>query len=113
MSLVVGYDTEHDSDEALAGRLLRTLCDAYSGHAWFITIRGGIIQVKDLDIHPNWGMSLHYTQVNHDAAVMKREVIRAAGEFLERANLARGRKTEEKVKHVDGIPDKHMVRAGL
>ncbi len=113
MTGIVGYDTEHDSDEALAGRILRTLCDHYPGHGWFVLIRGGVIQVKDMDIHPNWGMALHYTKVNHDAAVMKREVIRAAGEFLERANLARGRKTEDRALAVEGIPDKDMARARL
>jgi hypothetical protein len=113
MTLVVGFDTEHEADESLAGRILRTLCDAYPGHGWFVVIRSGIIQVKDMDIHPNWGMALHYSKVNNDAAAMKKAVIRAAGEFLERANLARGAKADDKPTHVDGIPDKHLVRNGL
>lgn len=113
MEAIVGYDTEHDSDEGLASRILRTLVDAYPGHGWYVTIRGGIIQVKDMDVHPNWGMALHYTQVTHDAAELKKSVLRAAGEFLERANMARGRKTEDRVTGVEGIPDKDLVRARL
>lgn len=113
MSAIVGYETEHDSDEGLASRILRVLVEAYPAHGWFVLIRGGVIQVKNLDWHPNWGMALHYTQVTSDSKVMAQEVRRAAGEFLERANVARGANTGERVTHIEGIPDKHLARAGL
>lgn len=113
MNNVVGYDTEHDRDETLAGQILRTLVDHYPGHGWFVLIKGGIIQIKDMDINPQWGMALHYSQVNNDAAEMKKSVIRAAGEFLERANLRRGKKDETPVEHVEGIPDKHLMRGRI
>jgi hypothetical protein len=48
------------------------------------------IEIKNSEWSPSWGMALHYTQVTHDAAALKRDVIRSAGEFLERANVARG-----------------------
>lgn len=84
-SPVVGIDVEHDRDDPLAMRMLQDLCQAYPGHAWFVVIRGGIIHIKDMDMHPDWGMALHYTKVANDAGDTKRQVLRAAGEFLERA----------------------------
>ena len=112
--MIVGYDTEHDADESLAGGILRTLIDAYPGHAWFVLIRGGVIQVKNTEWHHAWGMSLHYSQVIHDAKVMKAEVIRAAGEFLERAHVARGMKNDgDSVRRIEGVPQKHMDEAML
>lgn len=110
---IVGYDTEHDRDEPLAGRILRTLCDHYPGHGWFVLIRGGVIQVKDMDIHPNWGMALHYTQVTNDDKAMRQSVVRAAGEFLERAGIKRGEKGEEWGGSVEGVPDRDLIRARL
>lgn len=110
---VVGYDTEHDSDETLAREILGYVLAAYPGHGWYVVIRGGVVQVKDLDINPNWGMVLHYTQMKDDATERKRQVVRAAGEFLERANLKRGAMVEGQVVHaVEGIPQKHMARGG-
>lgn len=110
---VVGYDTEHDSDETLAKEILGIVLHAYPGHGWFVVIRGGVVHVKDMDLNPNWGMCLHYTQMKDDATERKRQVLRAAGEFLERANMRRGAKDMgQVVRHVDGIPDKHMARGG-
>jgi hypothetical protein len=88
---LVGIDVEHDRDDPLAMRMLQDLCAAYPGHAWFVVIRGGIIHIKDMDLHPDWGMALHYTQVTNDAADMKKQVLRAAGEFLERAHIIKGK----------------------
>lgn len=113
MDLVVGYDTEHERDEPMAEQMLADLCRAYSGHAWFVIIKGGVVQVKDMDLHPQWGMVLHYSQIKDDAADRKKQLLHAAGEFLERANLKRGRKTDDVALSVEGIPDKHMARARL
>ena len=93
----------------MAGEMVNDLCRAYPGHAWFVLIKGGIVQVKDMDIHPEWGMTLHYSQINGDANERKKSVLRAAGEFLERAHLKRGAKTEAHGA-VEGIPDKDLVR---
>lgn len=112
MATVVGYDTEHDCDERMAGQILYDLCQAYPGHGWFITIKGGVVQIKDLDISEKWCMALHYSQIKADAKDRKRQVIRSAGEWLERANLYRGIK-KEKAMSLEGIPDKDMVRARL
>lgn len=113
MTQVVGYDTEHQADEPMAAQMVFDLCQAYPGHGWFVVIKGGIVHVKDLDLNDKWGMCLHYSQVKGDAKDRKRDVLRAAGEFLERANLKRGAATGQVVRHIEGVPDRHMTRVGM
>lgn len=110
MSLVVGYDTEHDRDEPMAREIVNTLVTSYPGHGWFVLIKGGVVQVKNLDWSDKYGMVLHYSQLGSDANDRKKQIVRAAGEFLERAQVKRGGKTEQVVKHIEGIPDKHVAR---
>lgn len=88
---IVGIDVEHDRDDGMAMQIIRDLCAAYPGHSWFVVIRGGILHIKDMDLHPDWGMCIHYTDVKADAADRKKQVLRAAGEFLERATRKLGR----------------------
>ena len=110
---VVGYDTEFDCDEPMAREIVHNLCTTYPGHGWFVVVKGGVVHVKDMDINPQWGMCLHYSQMKDDATERKKQVIRAAGEFLERANLARGAKSaDQRVTAVDGIPQKQLARMG-
>jgi hypothetical protein len=87
---VVGIDCEHDRDDPMAMQMVKDLCEAHPGHAWFVVIRGGIVHVKDMDLHPDWGMALHYNQIKGDAADRKKQVLWAAGEFLERASRLNG-----------------------
>ena len=64
--------------------------------------------IKNMDFPYNWGMNAKFKSFGHDAAVLKRQVIRMAGEWLERANLKRGRSNEDPIKHFEGIPDKYQ-----
>lgn len=105
---IVGMDVENDIDDQIAMQMIKDLCHAYPGHGWFVLIRGGIVQVKIMDINPYWGMALHYNDIKGDASKRKASLIRAAGEFLERCNLKRGSNTGEAVTKIDGVPDKFM-----
>jgi hypothetical protein len=58
-------------------------------------------------------MCLHYTQLKDDATERKRSIVRAAGEFLERAHLKRGAASGERVRSVEGISAKEMAKARL
>ena len=110
---IVGFDCERTVDEPIAGDILRALVDAYPGYQWFVLIRGGVIQVKVMNWSQNWGMVLHYVDVAHDANDRRRSTIRAAGEFLERANMIRGRAQERAIQKIEGVPDKYIERARL
>ncbi len=108
MSSIVGFDTEHDRDEPMARDIVNTLSTTYPGHGWFVLIRGGVVQIKNLDWSEGYGMVIHYSQLKSDANVSKREVVKAAGEFLERARVKRGAKTEQEVASVEGLPQKYF-----
>jgi hypothetical protein len=109
----VAADVEHDRDIPMAREIISALHAVYPGHEWFVLIRGGIIQIKKMEWHANWGIALPYSDLKGDAMARKRSVVRAAGEFLERGNAKRGGNTGEAVKHIDGIPDRHLRRIGL
>ena len=107
--VIVGIDAENEADETMAKGMLADLVHAYPGHAWFVSIKGGIVHVKDLDLNDKWGMCLHYGQIKGDANDRKRDVLRAAGEFLERANVARGAKrADQNVRSIEGVAQKWM-----
>jgi len=106
---VVGFDTEHDRDEPLARDIVNTLCQHYPGFGWHVNIKGGGIYIKNLDWSDKWGMWLKTNNVNHDAAVLKRQVVMQAGEFLERAWVKRGASDGSVVKSIEGVPQKHML----
>lgn len=108
---VVGIDCEQALDEPMARAAVQTLVRAYPGHDWYVLIRGGVMHIKAMNIHPQWGMCLHYSQIKGDATARQRSIVRSAGEFLERAGLRRGAWAELKVESVDGVPEKDMARA--
>jgi hypothetical protein len=107
---IVGIDCEHQADEGMAKEAIQTLVAHYPGHDWHVTIKGGIMHVKALNIHHQWGMCAHYRQIKHDANERKREIVMKAGEFLERANLKRGAYEGQRVAAVEGISAKDMAR---
>ena len=97
-----------DAQEAEAHEILGVLCLAYPDHPWSVSVRGGVIFIRHLEFGSNWGMNVKFNNVNHDAAVLKREIIMMAGEWLERAGLARGRAKGDEIWHVDGVPEKYQ-----
>lgn len=109
--MIVGIECQNDADMPLAEDILSVLVRAYPGHAWFVYIAGGVVHIKNMDWSEKWGMALHQTKVHGDPVTRKRDVIRAAGEFLERANVARGAKTDQRVIAIEGVPDRHVRAA--
>lgn len=83
---------ENDADEPLARFCYQTVSEAYPDWPWCVDIKGGIIQITIVDVSKKWGMALHQSKVDNDAKVLKQSIIRAAGEFLERAGARRGRR---------------------
>ena len=60
--------------------------------------------IRHLAFEGNYGMNCRYSVFSHDAAVMKREIIMMAGEWLERAGMLRGRYDDEQAAgHVEGM----------
>lgn len=80
--------TKAQEDEAYM--ILGALDAAYPNHPWAVRVYDGGFFIRHLQFPTNWGMNCKYREVAHDAAVMKRKIIRMAGEWLERASIKRG-----------------------
>jgi len=104
-------------DIQLAKRAMKVLCDHYPGFIWQVRINdeelGGIMTILNLTINEqifdnnSWGYVLYLSNVYQDPNL--KCVVRAGGEILERAYLARGKHRDgEEVVKVDGIPDKNQ-----
>lgn len=93
-----------------AHTVLEVLCDSYPGHPWAARVDGGVIFIRHLEFPGNWGMLWKVGDVVHDAAVWKRTIIMKAGEFLERAGLARGRADGSPILRVEGVPEKYQPK---
>lgn len=103
-------EADDDRDDSKASEVMKMLCDAYPGHPWHVRIGRGVIIIKHLKLSTQFGMCRHYDRVTFDAGVLKRDIIGAAGEFLERAGLTRGRAKEgDYAKSVDGVPEKRLL----
>lgn len=102
-------DTRAQQDEA--HQVLAVLCEVYPGHPWAVRVAGGIVfirMLRDDGKLSGYGMNVKWHKVNHDAAVLRREIIRMAGEWLERAGLIRGRANGDEIIRVEGVPEKHQ-----
>jgi hypothetical protein len=99
--------------ESEADQVLAILCAAYPGHPWAVRVDQGVIFIRHLQFGSNWGMNVKFRNINHDAAVLKREIIRMAGEWLERAGLVRGRENGDEIVRVEGVPDRFQPNQPL
>lgn len=79
---------------------------AYPGYDWSVRIDGGVLIIKNLHISKVWGMVRKFETIAHDAGARKREIVMAAGAFLEAANMRRGARREgEYATTLEGRPD--------
>lgn len=104
-------EAKDDRDDGIAKEVARILCEAYPGHPWHISVAGGMIVIKLMNISNKMGIARRYDRLTFDATIMKKEIVRAGGEFLERARLARGAYRGQQIGEVDGIEAKDRVIA--
>lgn len=106
--------TEGDTDfeQSDAHKVMELLTAAYPGHPWAVRVAGGVIFIRylDLRLNGNWGMAMKQKDTQHDAAALKKEVIRMAGEWLERSGLARGRSNGDEIVTVEGVPARYYPK---
>jgi hypothetical protein len=93
--------------------ILSLLWHAYPNHPWSVHCRPGVIFIKDMSFPVNWGMALKVSEIDHDAAVMKKKIIMLAGEWLERANKKRGIGEDQDVNRVEGVPEQFQPHKPL
>ena len=87
------------------------ICAAYPGYSWHIRIDGGMLVIKNMSISSVNAMVRKYSDIAHDAKRRKVEVVRAAGEFLEAANLRRGKSEGVIATNLEGIPKGEWFKA--
>lgn len=104
-------EADDDRDDTKAAEVASILCEAYPGHPWHVRIGRGMIVIKHMKISSKWGIARHYDRITFDAKVFKHSIVMAAGEFLERANVYRGRlqESEDFKGVVEGVPQQHRV----
>lgn len=97
-------------DDAFAKRVAEILVPAYPNHSWWVECRQGVLIIKHLEasgVRGLIGMLRKLDGLPRDAKALHKEIVRAGGELLERANLARGPRTEDPVRSFD-FDDKKM-----
>ena len=90
---LVYCDGDNELGKALAKETAETLTLVYPNHSWWIGQRQGVLIIKHFSISGasgTIGMVRHISALANDATRRKREIVRAAGELLERAGLPRG-----------------------
>ena len=105
--VIVEY--QHDRDQQFATDAGRILSETYPGHPWHVDVSGGVLSIKHMRISAKWAMVLHYRKVAQDYSFLRKGIIRAGGELLERAGLSREVPEYTPVKSVDGMPQKHLL----
>ena len=94
----------NDAQEAEAKAILEVLTFAYPGHPWSVRVYDGGFFIRHLDFPGPWGINHRSRSQTYSASAMKRQIIRMAGEWLERANLKRGRSDDTTATFVEGVP---------
>ena len=102
--------TKAQEDEA--EDIINILTMAYPGHPWAVRVYDGGFFIRHLAFEGNYGMNCKFSQVGHDAAVMRRQIIHYAGEWLERAGIKRGRYDgDQEIGLVEGVPAPKIAAA--
>ena len=99
MALILAF-----GDNPLADSQAKEACEvlvtAYPNHSWWVEVKQGVLIIKHLEASGRRGligMLRHLSDLSGDANARKKELVRAAGELLERAHLARGGRGEDPV----------------
>jgi len=99
MAIIAAIGDSPNADN-MAKEAAEILVSAYPNHAWLVEVRQGVLIIKHAEasgMRGRIGMLRKVSQIAHDAQARKKELIRAAGELLERAGLKRGARTDDPV----------------
>jgi hypothetical protein len=103
--LILWQEGATKAQEDEAEDILTILTMAYPGHPWGVRVYDGGFFIRHLAFDKNWGMNCRFKEVGHDWAVMRKQIIIMAGEWLERAGLPRGRyDPDQEITHLEGAP---------
>ena len=101
MQSIAMTESKSEAGHTQARHALEILTRHYPGYTWFVRVDGGIIDIKCAEIG-RASMVRHIKKMDYDWGVFDRDIVRSAGEFLERAKLVRGASRGEIAKSLDG-----------
>src|SRR5688572_9610885 len=104
--VIIASDGATKAQEDEANAILEAITTAYPNHPWAVRVYDGGFFIRHLDFPSNWGMNCRNHTRLYSASALKRECIRMAGEWLERANLKRGVGDETPILRVEGVPER-------
>jgi hypothetical protein len=94
----------------MAHDILTLLTTVYPGYPWAVNVygdeKGGGYFIRNLDFPANYGMNQPKAHRFGSISELRADVLRKAGELLERCGLVRGRNNDEPIKMMEGVPDK-------
>lgn len=94
----------------MAEDILKLLDTVYPGYPWSVNVygsnTGGGYFIRNLDFPANYGMNQPRAHMFGSASEFRADVIKKAGELLERCNLARGHNKGDGIVRMEGVPDK-------
>lgn len=102
--MIIQAFSEEDRDMGVAKDTAEVLMKHYPNHLWAVSVKGGVIIIKALNISSNHGVVIKMKDVMHDVKVRSKEVMLAGGELLERARLVRGEYNGDKALTLEGAP---------
>lgn len=96
----------------LAEDLLNEICQKYGGYNWRVGVKGGVVMAQEMSFPSQWWMVRRLQESDFSASNLKADVLRSAGEWLERANLQRKRLQYELTApyRVEGVPEKDQPK---
>jgi hypothetical protein len=87
--------------------MFNVLAPAYPNHPWSVRAYPNGFFIRHMDFPGNWGMNCPTPSKTYSASAYKKLVIMMAGEWLERAALARAAGDgEQEIVSVEGVPIK-------
>lgn len=105
-SYFVATESADPANLPMCKEIAEYLAGAYPGYPWHVRIDGGLLIIKNMKISTTWAMVRKYRDIAQDAGQRKRDVVRAAGEFLECAHMRRGIASGERASTLEGRLDK-------
>lgn len=86
---LIAQDNQDPLDFLKAKEIADTLMQHYPGHLWAVNVTQGLANVLNLKLSGKWGFRIKLPAI-YSASELKRQVILAGGELLERYRQRRG-----------------------
>lgn len=99
-SLILSRDMEGATTLHTMKMIGDALETEYPGWLWFVEVKGGIAIIKSMHADPRRGFVIKLVGAkDYSASDLKRQVLRAGGEMLERLGFPRKRADWERIHH--------------